>query len=82
MTKRIITFTLVLLLLLGPATRNMGTLAQESGNPALSKDQMKEEKIKAEMQRVIADARKNATYDEAGRMSKVTINLPRLGKFG
>lgn len=27
------------------------------------------------------NARKNATYDEAGRISKTTIDLPSLGKF-
>lgn len=81
MTKRLVTFPLILLLLLAPTTRNMGTLAQGSTNPVLSKDQANEEKTKTELQQFIADARKNTTYDEAGRMSKVTINLPRLGKL-
>jgi len=81
MTKQITTFTLVLLLLLAPAMRNASVLAQKSGDPARSKDQKDKEKIQAEMLEVVADARKNATYDESGRMSKATINVPRLGKF-
>jgi YD repeat-containing protein len=81
MTKRFITLTLVLLLLLSPTTGIMGISALATDGPTLNKEQMKEEKTKAEVQQAIVAARKNAIYDKAGRMSKVTIDLPRIGKF-
>jgi YD repeat-containing protein len=49
--------------------------------PAPGKAQLNEEKIKAEVLQAIVNARRNAVYDEAGRMSKVTIALPTGGKF-
>jgi YD repeat-containing protein len=81
MTKRIVTLTLVLLLLLSPATGITGTFAQTTGSPTPGKAQLNEEKIKAEVLQAIVNARRNATYDKAGRMSKVTIELPAVGKF-
>jgi YD repeat-containing protein len=80
MTKRFITLTLVLLLLLSPATGIMGTIAQATDSHALSKVLTKKDMTQAEVDQAIKDARKNAIYDEAGRISKATIDLPGLGK--
>ena len=81
MTKRMITLTIVLLLLLTPATGTMSTVSLATGHPPSNKEKIKEEQIKAEVERAIVDARRSATYDEAGRVSKVTIDLPSLGNF-
>ena len=82
MTKRILTRTLVLLLLLSSATGSTGVFAQATDSPTPGKAQLNEEKIKAEVQQAIVNARKTAVYDEAGRMSKVTIELPAVSWTG
>lgn len=76
MTKRIITPIIGLLLLLATATGTTGVGTLATGKPPSLKEQ-----IRADMERAIEDMLKNAIYDAAGRMSKVTIVLPHLGAF-
>jgi hypothetical protein len=73
-----ITLTLVLLLLLAPTTGVTGTVSLASVNHPSNKEQFKEQQIKSEVEQAIANARRSATYDEAGRISKATIVMPGL----
>lgn len=76
MIKRISTLTIGLLLLLASVTGTTGINAMATSNSPFNKEQ-----IKAVVERSIEDARRNAVYDSAGRVSKATIVLPELGRF-
>lgn len=72
MIRRNSTLSIGVLLMLAVMTGTMGISAMANSNPPLTKEQ-----IKAVVERSIEDARRNAVYDAAGRMSKTTIVLPK-----
>lgn len=76
MIKRISTLSIGFVFLLVSLTGTLSISARATGNPPLSKEQ-----IKALIERSIEDARKSAAYDAAGRVSKATIVLPELGSL-
>jgi YD repeat-containing protein len=76
MIKRTGTLTIMLLLLLTFGTGPTSRATRAADNPPSL-----EARTKDEVQQAIADALKNATYDAAGRLSKVVMSFKHLGHF-